>query len=238
MTPTRPLVRRAIQLFCALSLPCLLLTVGARLLLSRQFLEFEYQRVGFPRDSFGFTSADRLEYGPLALDYLFSAESGHWLASLRLPGEKCWLPLSAGSECPLFNARELTHLADVKALLHGIFTLALADCAILGGLLLVAWRMPALRPALTAGLRLGSLTTLAILLTLGVFSTLDWTAAFDWFHETLFAAGSWRFLFSDSLIRLYPERLFVDAAIAIAAFAAAGALAMLVLLWRAGREPA
>ena len=57
-----------------------------------------------------------------------------------------------------------------------------------------------------------------------------WDRAFDAFHEVFFAAGTWRFPYSDSLIRLYPEQLFVDAALLIAIFTSLSAVVLLRLL--------
>lgn len=220
----------------ALALPLLLVLAGVRLLLSYEFLRFEYTRPGFPADAYGFTIADRLEYGMVALDFLFSAESSDSLQRLRLPPKKCWPPAGTG-DCPLFVERELEHLNDVKRTLDGSFSSAaigLFFAAICG---LAAYRLPSAsncRPDLArdiqTGLRRGSTLTLAIVLALAVVAATAWDAAFDVFHQLFFPAGSWRFPFSDSLIRLYPEQLFIDAAILIAGFTFAGALIILGLV--------
>ena len=63
-----------------------------------------------------------------------------------------------------------------------------------------------------------------------MLSIAAWDRSFDAFHEVFFAAGTWRFPFSDSLIRLYPEQLFMDAALLIAIFVSLSAVALLRLL--------
>ena len=82
------------------------------------------------------------------------------------------------------------------------------------------------------GLQRGANLTLAIIFDFGCgFRWQPGTEPFDTFHEVFFAEGTWRFPFSDSLIRLYPEQLFVDAAVAIGCFAAISSLVILVLVW-------
>ena len=54
-----------------------------------------------------------------------------------------------------------------------------------------------------------------------------------------FAAGTWRFPFSDSLIRLYPEQLFVDASLVIGVHKRRGRGIVILLLasrWEASRR--
>ena len=78
-----------IRLCISLAIPFLLAVSSLRLLLSEQFLQFEYRRPGFPADFYGFSVEDRLEYGPYAVNYLFNGEPIDYLAALRLPGHKC-----------------------------------------------------------------------------------------------------------------------------------------------------
>ena len=86
------------------------------------------------------------------------------------------------------------------------------------------------------GLRQGSRLTLGGVLVLAVLAVTAWNQAFDSFHEIFFAPGSWRFAFSDSLIRLYPEQVFVDAALIIGVLTSVGALLILALasMWEKG----
>ncbi|MCY3574811.1 MAG: TIGR01906 family membrane protein [Chloroflexi bacterium] len=218
--------RLVVKLLLGLALLCLLLMTAARLLLSYEFLRIEYQRPGFPPDSYGFSASDRLTYGRYAIDYLFNAESVAFLAELRLPRGLCFLPTADADDCALFNAAELRHMQDVKQLTQVAFALA-AACALCIGLALWRdWR------AGLEGLQLGAWLTVALIGGLGVVALAAWDSAFDRFHELFFAAGSWRFPYSDSLIRLYPQQLFVDAALFIAAFCAVGAgLTLLLCHW-------
>ncbi len=223
MTLDRSL-HRALRFFAMLALPFMLLAGSARLLLSYEFLRFEYQRPGFPSDSYGFTAADRLAYGFYAIDYLFNAAPIDSLANLRLSAAKCWGAVAGAPDCPLFNSRELWHLQDVKDLTTTIFSLALGCAGIMAGAALFSARWTQYQRDIIVGWRRGSQLMLALLVVGATLVLAGWDLAFDRFHELLFPAGTWRFLFSDSLIRLYPEQLFIDAALLIACFCAAGAL--------------
>ena len=219
--------------FFTLGLPLLLVAASVRLLLTHEFLRLEYQRPGFPADPYGFTRQDRLEYGLYAIDYLYQAGDSSTLAAQQLPREKCWQPVDDAAHCPLFNANELRHLEDVKRIVTFIFTIAALCGVALAAALMAALARPELQPHLQRGLRSGAILTLAAILMLAVVAAAAWDSAFDRFHELFFAAGSWRFPFSDSLIRLYPEQLFVDASLIIGALCATGAVALLLLesLW-------
>lgn len=228
---SRRLISLALRSYFTLALPCLLLMTSVRLLMSYEFLRFEYQRPGFPVDIFGFTTEDRLEYGMIAITFLFSAEPIDRLAERRLPGEKCWEPVERLSDCALFGEAELGHLRDVKHILTALFSLAAIFLLVAISCLLAAFFPPfsasmrrSTRRDIRKGLARGATFTLAIFFALALISALSWDLAFDRFHDLFFAEGTWRFPFSDSLIRLYPERLFVDAAVAIAGFAVAGSL--------------
>lgn len=229
--------------FLTLALPFMLLLAGTRLLLSYEFLRLEYTRPGFPADPYGFTTDDRLNYGMEAISFLFSGDGVEALAGLRLPREQCWQPPAAASDCQLFNARELGHLQDARRLLRAGFALAVS-CLLFATICLLIVRsrwIPAdCRSAVSSGfrdgLRHGAHLTLAIIVALAVYAVVAWDRAFDTFHELFFAAGTWRFPYSDSLIRLYPEELFVDAALVIGGFAFGSALLILAALWLVDRS--
>ena len=119
------------QLFFILAVPLLLMIGAARLTLSHQFLRFEYSRSGFPADAYGFTTHDRMALGNFAIDYLFNGEDISYLAERRLPLDRCWQPPSAALDCPMFNATELRHMSDVKALANLVFSIATLFCSLI-----------------------------------------------------------------------------------------------------------
>jgi integral membrane protein (TIGR01906 family) len=223
-------LRISVQLFLTLAIPFSLAMIGLRTLLSEQFLGFEYRRPGFPSDFYGFTLEDRLEYGPYAINYLFNGESVDYLAALRLPGDKCWNVDTGTSDCSLFSARELKHMEDVKHIATTAFAIAVL-CAFLGAAsIVISVSDERLRSDVLVGIRRGCKLTLLSVGGLAVLSFAAWGQAFDVFHKLFFADGTWRFPFSDSLIRLYPEQLFMDAALVIAVLSSLCATLILFLL--------
>ena len=228
---TKSRIRRSFfRAVITLMAPYLLALAGVRLALTEAFLQFEYQRSGFPADVYGLTTADRMIYGSFALKFLFNGESISYLAEKRLPQNRCWGASAGAPDCALFKASELSHMQDVKGMMTAAYALALL-CLIIGGALwLYAGRAAPLRRDMRTGLRRGAQLTLAIVAALATLSLASWDVAFDGFHQLFFAAGTWQFPYSDSLIRLYPERIFMDGALIVGLIASAGAVGILALL--------
>ncbi|MDE2748669.1 MAG: TIGR01906 family membrane protein [Chloroflexota bacterium] len=227
-----PALRIFFRLLLTLAVPVALATGAARLLLSEQFLSFEYRRPGFPRDAYGFSLEDRLDYGPYAINYLFNGESIAYLAALRLPGDLCRNVAAGASDCSLFSARELKHMEDVKAVASVAFAGALLCAGLIGASVITSACAGKLRADVLLGIRRGGYATLLSIGCLALLSIAAWDKSFDAFHNLFFAEGTWRFPFSDSLIRLYPEQLFIDAALIIAVLALLGASLILLVLPR------
>ena len=137
----------------------------------------------------------------------------------------------------LFNSTELGHLQDVKHILTLGFSVAILNMIAAQIMLFAAASRPFLQRQVVIGLRQGAHFSLAFVLLSALVSITSWDRAFDSFHEIFFAAGTWRFPYSDSLIRLYPERIFVDAALIIGGICIVGALLILMLLeiWKNNR---
>jgi len=197
-----------------------LVLTAVRLLLTPLFLEIEYRLPGFPEDSYGFTQEDRLTWAPLALDYLLNAQDIDFLADLQFED---------GS--PLYNQRELRHMQDVKELTSAALTVWLAGLLFLLGLGLWAlrgdwWRR--YRGMLAAGGRLAVILIAVLLFSL----LLSFRQVFTAFHHVFFEGDSWLFLYSDTLIRLFPQRFWQDAFLFIGAFTLLAGLALWLLLGR------
>lgn len=191
-----------------------LVLTAVRLLLTPIFVNIEYRTPNFPSDPYGFSRADRLYWSHIARNYLLNQARISYLADLRF---------ADGS--PVYNERELGHMLDVKNVVKGALIVWYASLLALLLLGLWAWRgqwWSTFRQALSRG---GWLTVIfvgviipIVLLGFGVF--------FVAFHEVFFAAGTWVFNYSDTLIRLFPERFWRDAFLAIAALSLAGGLAV------------
>jgi|SRR5579859_224511 len=196
-------------------LPVALTLTNVRLLLTHAYPAIEYSLPGFPDDPYGLTKAERIQYANLSMDYLLNNADISFVRAFRFPPGVLAPPESQqyygdGDTNRFYNDRELQHMQDVKVVLGKVLNVwAAAGILILlaGAALLYFHEISALR----AGLLAGAGVTLVILIGLVTYITLDFNDFFVQFHEVFFAAGTWTFLFSDSFIRLFPEKFWDDA---------------------------
>jgi len=221
-----------IKAFLTLAMPILLTVFSIRLVMSYQFFQFEYLRPDFPVDTYGFTTEDRLTYSPYAVDYLFNSEDINFLGDLRLPLDKCWQPSPDATDCPMYQDEALNHMVDVKVVTQMTFTIAGLLSLITLGILGIGYRYQHYRLPIQRGLTYGSVLTISLIITIATLALTAWDFFFDTFHEIFFEAGTWRFAFSDTLIRLYPEQFWFDASITVGILATIGAVIILALMWQ------
>ena len=212
---------RLTHLLTSLLTPLVLLGLALRLLLSPLFLQVEYRMPGFPADTYGFTRADRLRWAPFAVDYLVNNADISYLAHLRFD-----------DGTPLYNERELSHMADVKRVTKGalnVFYGALAALALLGLWSRRPQQWQAFRQGLKRGgwIMIGLAGAVAVVVLVGMFLSPDlfWTF-FEGFHALFFEGDSWLFPYSDTLIRLFPICFWQDTFLWAAGIAVAGGLGL------------
>lgn len=198
----------ALSWLTSLLTPILLLGLALRALLTPAFLEIEYRLPGFPADEYGFSIQDRLRYAPYALEFLVEGHPPSYLGALTFPNGE-----------PLFNQREISHLEDVRVVTRGALAVWYATLLLalgLGGWAKAGnWGADFLR-----GLQRGGRLAVALVAGLGAFAALAFWQFFTLFHGLFFEGDSWLFLYSDTLIRLFPIRFWQDA------FLAAGAIVL------------
>lgn len=217
---TNTLVYKLARIYFVIAVPLLLTLISVRLVMSPAFLSFEYNRPGFPEDRYGLTREERLEYAPYAVSYLLNSADISYLGDLTFP-----------NGTPLYNDRELRHMVDVKNVTRSAFLLLTGGgiLSIIFAILLI--RSISLRPALFQGLRIGSLLTLTIISVIVIMAVIMWDIFFTTFHQLFFEDGTWRFYYSDTLIRLFPEQFWFDASLAIGILTTLGALLILLVTW-------
>ncbi|MRR29585.1 TIGR01906 family membrane protein [bacterium] len=181
-----------------LMVPFFLILTSARIIFNSFYLDYEYNLPNFPADPYGFTREDRLHWGKLSLAYLFNNQGPEFLSSENLP-----------DGTPLYSEREMSHMIDVK----NVIQKALIVWYVISGVLLLAgiftWRSQWKKEYWRAASRGGWLTILLILaVLLGVAINFD--AFFAAFHHLFFTGNSWLFYASDTLIRLFPIKLWSD----------------------------
>lgn len=208
-------------LYLTLAIALLLTLMSVRVVMTPLFLQLEYHRPGFPDDRYGFTLDDRLRLAPYAVNYLLNGEGIDYLGDLTFPD---------GS--PLYTDRELMHMEDVKA----VTQISYLVMVIVGGftLALAVWlsRTPERYAVLRQGLFNGAALTLGLIVMIVAGAVIAWDVFFTSFHQMFFADGTWVFLYSDTLIRLFPEQFWFDAALVIGTLTVIGAFVIIFLTSR------
>ena len=209
-----------LQLLIAAVLPVLLVLLNARLVMSPAFLHFEYTRPDFPEDYFGLAMEERLQYAPYAINYLLNGDNITYLGDLRFP-----------DGTSLFNDRELRHMRDVKLMTQITF-----GGALVAGILAVTAGYALLRSGrLARALMYGSLLTLGLIAAVVIVAIFSWETFFTSFHALFFADGTWYFAYSDTLIRLFPEQFWFDAALLVGGLTTLEAGLILLVIWYRNR---
>lgn len=209
-----------------LGVPLLLILGSVRLAMTPQFLSFEYHRPDMHEDPYGFMLEDRLRWGPLGIEYLVTGADISLLGDLRFENGN-----------PLFSARELQHMVDVKTVTQGAFFVLAAALIIVPLCALYLWRTDRRNQLMDALLR-GAIFTLGGIVSVIFGAVVAWDMFFSLFHRLFFADGTWVFYTSDTLIRLYPEKFWFDTALIIGVAVIGGALAIVGLAWRSWRRHA
>lgn len=219
----KPILPRVMQVLLAVFYPIILLVLAVRAVTSPLFLWVEYNRPGFPGDGYGFSTDDRMTYGSYAVDYLSNWSGPRYLGDL--------VDQSGGH---LFKDGEVSHMADVKAVI--LSTFGAGTLLILFSLVAVIYLKRRHRGGVRRGLFAGSILTLAIIIGLGTLAVLGWEQFFTDFHRIFFANGTWTFSLQDTLIRLFPGQFWMDAGIVIGALVLLASLVTLILTWPTRRR--
>lgn len=209
-------MKKVLRWLVAILVVLALVLTSVRLLLTPAFVYFEYHTPGFPEDDYGMTREERLTYAPLALAYLLNDEDISFLAKQTF---------ADGS--PLYNERELSHMVDVKELTQQFLDVWVLVLVALFGIGAAAWHFE-LPDQFRMWLGLGGKLTVITIIVLLIFLALSFNALFTSFHRIFFEGDSWLFLFSDTLIRLFPLRFWRDVFIALAVLS----LGSGAVLWR------
>ena len=205
----------------SLFVPIALIGTALRIMLSPIFINIEYRMPYFPADYYGFTQQDRLRWAPFALKYLVNNSDISYLGDLKFD-----------DGVPLYNERELSHMADVKNVVRSALNAWMVSLAILIVLAIFAYRGKWM-PDYINGLRRGGIWMIGLAVVLGLIVGVGIVADpnvfeqfFIFFHSIFFKGDSWLFEFSDTLIRLFPIRFWEDAFLWAAILALGGGIGL------------
>jgi integral membrane protein (TIGR01906 family) len=211
---------RIAQWLLVLTLPVVMLVANMRIATGHWFVHWEYGKADFPSDPYGLSMAERTHLAETCVDYLATSAPLSLLGDLRLPDGE-----------PAFNTRELRHMFDVQVVFDRL-TVAGIVCALIllvGITALVAAGYPRMRAP--AALVNGSLLTLGLMVVVGVYMVLSWNSFFTAFHRMFFEGESWIFDPSNTLIRLFPIRFWMDVALVGLLFVEAVGIGILGRTW-------
>jgi integral membrane protein (TIGR01906 family) len=224
---TRNRWSRWIRWLLVLTMPLVLLAANLRLVTGHWFVRWEYRRAGFPPDPFGLSTAERIRLAEVCQDYLASNADISLLADLELDDGQ-----------PAFNQRELRHMADVQAVYQGLTIAGIIAALIWAGAIAAALATGRLDRLIADALFSGSLFALGLLAAVGAFMVISWGQFFTTFHRLFFEGSTWLFPPSDTLIRLFPIRFWIDIAAAIVGLLVIEAVLAGAAGWFLRRKPA
>jgi integral membrane protein (TIGR01906 family) len=194
-----------VQVLIALALPVALVLGDVFLLASDTFIHHEYSKASFPADAYypmgGYSMPldERESLAKLGLASVLQPDGIRLLeqARFRQTGELA------------FNDREIRHMTDVNVLIQKVryvFWGALAVVVVGAAALLLLKRGRALARSLWTS----SILSPVVFLGLGLFIVVNFTTFFTTFHHVFFKGDTWLFLYTDTLIRIYPTKLWFD----------------------------
>lgn len=198
--------KKSIRLIVLLAIPLAIIMLGVRLLLGPLFLEVEYRLPNFPEDRYGFTMADRLKWANPSVEYLVNGAGIEFLADLKFDDGQ-----------PIYNERELSHMADVKNVIQNLLNIWYFDLILLL-LLGIAARRLNIWSGYVSGWKYGGLLTVGLLIFMAIFAVTSFWEFFAWFHSLFFNGDTWLFEYTDTLIRLFPIKFWEDAVAFIGIF--------------------
>ena len=206
------------------SLLVIIFIVGGavQLLATDSYLAFEYNRASFPPDTFGFTNQQR---------FILASTNIHYVRA-HLPNDA--LSNQILNDAPVYNPREVSHMADVQTVFQSVLRVWQAVFILLILLGFVLWETGE-RKALASAIQSGGLLTSGIILSIALLAIFGWQFWFETFHLFFFKPGSWLFSYSDTLIRLFPVEFWFDGTLTISALSLAGGILLALVGWRGKR---
>ncbi len=222
MAEQKPMGRRTwvARVLLCVTLPMALLLTSVRLLLTPAFVRLDYGLPDFPQDPYGLSMPERIRWADIALEYLLNDEPISFLGDLQFE-----------DGTSVYNGRELKHMLDVKILVQHAMSVWLAALAASAVIVLAVGQFGG-KPQAWRAVRAAALATLTVMGLLLALIAAVFQFVFVGFHRVFFQGDTWLFLYSDTLIRLFPERFWLTAFAAIVV----GTIALAGLLWLISRE--
>jgi integral membrane protein (TIGR01906 family) len=204
-------VTRIVQILIGVALPVALILSNVFLVATDAFIRHEYNKASFPADNsvppggYSLPRAEREALAKLGLASVVQPDGIPLLEQARF---------EQGGELA-FNEREIGHMRDVNVLFQQVRrVLWIAWIVLLAGSLLLFFSGE--RRALWRSLWVSSIASLIAFVALGIFMAVGFNVFFTAFHRVFFQGDTWLFLYSDTLIRIYPTKFWFDVSLYLA----------------------
>lgn len=209
---------RKLIFLLALLFPFVTVGISVRIAFNEWIIDYIYAKKDFPKDRYGLPDKYRKELAKLGLRAVLSDEAFEEFKKARLPNGK-----------PAFRQKEVKHMHDVKEFLKKFF-----PAVYLASLLWFAGFLFSRSPEYLTLSGVAGILTLSIL---GILVFTNYNKAFEVFHIITFDPYSWRFKYTDTLLRIYPMKFWYEATkvVAVMSFTMSFLTLLLGLLWRALR---
>jgi integral membrane protein (TIGR01906 family) len=198
----------AIVLSVAVTLvvPAILFVNCIRMATHEEFVQAVYEYGWIPEDRYGFTVEEREQLALLGLRSIepSTAEGVDVLRAARL----------ANGE-PAFGARELSHMEDVRTAVSRAYRFQVIALVAIGVLAVLFALLRTTRALIPVALARGAGLTMILAVVAGIVALASYSAFETAFHSLFFEGDTWRFEETDTLRRLYPDRFWLDTAVAI-----------------------
>lgn len=206
MNSISPRLASVLQWAIALPMPIFLMLYSLYVVMTPQFIAWEYAQPNFP-------PAD-----------LFTPEARYYNAAQTVIYTRDGISEQDLENLKVYNDREIKHLIDVEKVTRGVFLVEpILFLIIVVSLVVLLWRRGT-RQYAGRGLFTGGILTFLVIGAIGLFSVVAFDNFFVTFHHIFFSGDSWLFYTTDSLIQFYPEQFWMVASFTIALAGLAGAV--------------
>jgi integral membrane protein (TIGR01906 family) len=210
----------ALSVAVTLVVPFILVVNCIRMATDEQFVRTVYDYGWVPEDRYGFTEQERERLALLGLRSIEpSTEEGVGL--LREAR------LATGE--PAFDARELSHMQDVRTAVSRAYRFQIIALIAIAVLAILFAMLRTTRALIPVALARGAVLTVVLAVAVGLLAVASYDTFETTFHWPFFEGETWRFEETDTLRRLYPDRFWLDVAVAIGVVAAVQAAILFLI---------
>jgi integral membrane protein (TIGR01906 family) len=122
-------------------------------------------------------------------------------------------------------------MVDVQYVYRSTLTVGVVVALVWGSGMVVLFASGDSRDHAINALLGGGLFTLGLLVAVGAFMAVSWGRFFTVFHRIFFEEGTWTFLRTDTLLRLFPEQFWMDVAVIIVGLLISEAIMVTAVGW-------